>query len=132
MEKYNESIHAIDFSLRLPSVIRLTRYINYHPKAIPLTRKNLLRRDGYICQYCGIKNKPMTLDHILPKQRGGKDTWDNLVAACVPCNSKKQNYRLKDCNMTLIKIPKNPHFLMHLQTYVNKEYQSWKPYLYMV
>ena len=131
LEKYNETIHSIDFSLQLPCVVRLTRYINYHPKAIPLTRKNLLRRDGYICQYCGIKNKPMTIDHILPKQRGGEDTWDNLVAACTKCNHKKNNRTPKESSMLLLKNPKKPSILTYFQQSVRNKQNSWKPYLFM-
>ena len=131
LEKYNEEIHSIDFAIKLPSVIRLTRYINYYPKLIPLTRKNLLRRDLYICQYCGIKNKPMTLDHIIPKQRGGKETWENLVAACTKCNHKKSNRTPKESNMPLMRIPKKPSMLTYFQQSVREKQKSWKPYLFM-
>ncbi|MAJ44248.1 MAG: HNH endonuclease [Candidatus Marinimicrobia bacterium] len=131
LEKYNEKIHSINFSLNLPSVIRLTKYINYHPKAIPLTRKNLLRRDSYICQYCAVKNKPMTLDHIIPKQRGGKETWENLVAACTSCNHKKNNRTPKESNMPLLRKPKKPSMLTYFQQSVRKKQDAWKPYLFM-
>ena len=131
LEKYNEEIHSVDFALNLPSVIRLTRYINYHPKVIPLTRKNLLRRDSYICQYCGVKNKPMTLDHIIPKQRGGKDTWENLVAACTKCNNKKNNRTPKESNMPLMRKPKKLSMLTYFQQSVRKKQYAWKPYLFM-
>jgi len=131
LEQYNESIHSVDFVLHLPSVVRLNRYINYHPKMIPLTRKNLLRRDGYTCQYCNIKNVPMTLDHIIPKQRGGKDTWENLVAACTTCNHNKNNRTPKECNMPLKKKPKKPSMLTYFQQSVRKKQNSWKPYLFM-
>ena len=105
--------------------------INYYPKTIPLTRKNLLRRDNYICQYCGIKNKPMTIDHILPKQRGGKDSWDNLVAACTKCNHKKNNRTPRESNMPLLKKPNKPSILTYFQQSVRQKQNSWKPYLYM-
>ena len=73
----------------------------------------------------------MTIDHLVPKQKGGLDTWDNLVAACMPCNSKKQNRILRDCNMTLMRKPKKPSMIIFLQKFVSKKQQNWKPYLFM-
>jgi 5-methylcytosine-specific restriction endonuclease McrA len=73
-----------------------------------LTRRNVLRRDGHRCQYCGSRDR-LTLDHVLPKSRGGPDSWDNLVAACVPCNNKKGN---------------------HLRDFLGTLDDAWKPYLY--
>ena len=131
LEKYNDEIHSVNLVLYLPSVIRLTRYISYQPKAIPLTRKNLLRRDSYTCQYCNVKNKPMTLDHVIPRQRGGKDTWENLVAACTKCNHKKNNKTPKESDMPLLKKPKKPSILMYFQQSVRRKQDAWKPYLFM-
>ncbi|PSQ81950.1 MAG: HNH endonuclease [Bacteroidetes bacterium QS_8_68_15] len=71
-----------------PSVVRLKAYVNVPYKRVMLSRKNVLRRDRHTCQYCG-SGKRLTIDHIPPKSRGGEDSWENLVAACVPCNNRK-------------------------------------------
>ena len=131
IEKYEESLRSPSISIPMPSVIRLKNYIRIKKNNILISRKNIMKRDNYTCQYCNKKGVQMTIDHLIPKQKGGLDTWDNLVAACVPCNSKKQNYRLKDCNMTLNKIPKKPSIINFLQKFVSNKQQNWKPYLFM-
>ena len=73
----------------------------------------------------------MTIDHIVPKDKGGRDLWENLVAACVPCNTKKGNQLLKDINMKLLKKPKVPSFLFNIQKERSNSQNSWKPYLFM-
>ena len=100
LERYSEKVNSINLSIFLPSIIRLKDYVRLNQKKIPLSRKNILKRDGHICQYCNNKSNVMTIDHIIPKHKGGKDSWDNLVAACVPCNTKKGNKFLKDTVIT--------------------------------
>ena len=74
----------------------------------------------------------MTIDHIIPKNKGGKDRWDNLVAACSKCNTKKGNNLLEKIEMKLLKKPKKPNYLFYFKQYINKDVQdSWKEYLYM-
>ena len=74
----------------------------------------------------------MTIDHVLPKNKGGKDTWENLVAACSKCNTKKGDYLLDSIDMTLLKKPKKPNYLFYFKQYINKDVEeSWKEYLYM-
>lgn len=76
----------------LPTVIRLRHYVRVPYKDIPLTRRNLLQRDNHTCQYCGYSSgEGLTLDHIIPRSRGGGETWENMVTACVRCNVKKGN-----------------------------------------
>ena len=100
-------------------------------RRIALTRQNIFKRDNYICQYCGKTSKSLTIDHVIPKNKGGVDSWENLVSACVKCNLSKADNYLKDINMLLLNKPKKPHFLLYMQGCVNNEYKSWKPYLYM-
>lgn len=90
-----------------PSVIRLRRYIRLPYKKVVLTRRNVMRRDSFRCQYCGQKSK-LTIDHIHPKSRGGKDTWENLTTACDKCNVKKGNRTPKEANMELLSKPYRP------------------------
>ena len=114
-----------------PSVIVLHSYVCKMPFILNCTRKNVFWRDNNICQYCNSKNNFMTIDHIIPKDKGGRDSWDNLVAACVPCNTKKGNKLLKDIDMVLLKKPKAPSFLFNIQNDLSNSQDSWKPYLFM-
>jgi len=116
----------------LPTVIRLLHYINLPYKEIPLTRRNILHRDGHTCQYCGYTGEDLTLDHVLPRSRGGEDTWENVVTACVRCNVKKGNRTPKEANMQLRKNPRRPHSSLYFE--VSKYlrgggHQEWKKYL---
>ncbi len=113
-----------------PSIIRLKGYVRIPYKRVMLTRKNVLRRDGNVCQYCGDRRR-MTLDHVLPKSRGGKDTWENLVAACVPCNNRKGDRLPDEAGMTLKRTPFRPSYVMFLRDFVGTVKETWKPYLFL-
>ena len=131
LERYADEVRSINLSIFIPSVIRLKDYVRFNKKRIPLSRKNILKRDNYICQYCNSKSHFMTIDHIIPKDKGGRDSWENLVAACVPCNTKKGNKLLKDIDIKLSKKPKAPSFLFNIQKELSNSQNSWKPYLFM-
>ena len=131
LENYNEIIHAVSLSLQVPSVVKLKYYAKIKRKEIVLSRRNILKRDGYTCQYCNIKSVPMTVDHIIPKNNGGIDSWDNLVAACVPCNARKGKHALSNIDMKLSKVPRKPTVILHLQKFVKNSQGSWRPYLFM-
>lgn len=88
----------------VPAIIRLVRAVAFRAKYLRPTRNAIFRRDRYTCQYCGDRNK-ISLDHVLPLSRGGKDTWENLVTACFPCNNKKGNRTPDEANMPLAKQP---------------------------
>ena len=131
IEKTNYYIHSSTFKLSFPSVIKLKSFIYINFKNIPLTRKNIIKRDNCTCQYCGKITKSITIDHIIPKDKNGQDIWSNLVSACNQCNSKKSNKYLSDTNMKLLKKPVKPTYIYHLQNYVKQENSLWKPYLFM-
>ena len=131
LENYRELIHSAYLTLPLPSVIKLKQYARIRRKEIVLSRKNILKRDNHTCQYCGKKSVPMTIDHIISRNKGGGDSWDNLVAACVPCNTKKGNHSLRQIQMDLSKIPRKPTMILHLQKFVKQFQSSWRPYLFM-
>ena len=115
IEKRDQLVRSQYVALPLPSVIRLTCYVRVPRKRVELNRGNVLRRDGHQCQYCGIRKGPLTLDHVVPKMRGGIDSWENLVAACVKCNNKKGSRTPEEANMPLLKKPKRPNFLFFMQ-----------------
>jgi len=131
LEKYSENIRSVQNSFDLPSVIRLNFYVHLKYKDIVLNRRNILKRDDYRCQYCAKQATPLTIDHIVPKNKGGKDSWENLVAACSKCNTRKGDTLLKHMDMKLLKKPRKPSKLFQLQTYVNKKQDTWKQYLFM-
>ena len=119
-------------SLRFPwpSIVRLKAYVRVPYKRILLSRKNVLRRDAYRCQYCG-KRDNLTVDHVFPKSRGGKDTWENLVAACTPCNNRKGNRTPEEIGMPLKRKPFRPSQVMFIRDYVGNVDDTWKPYLFL-
>ena len=131
LENYKEIIHSAYLNLPLPSVIKLREYARITRKEIVLTRKNILKRDNHECQYCGICSVPMTIDHIIPRQWGGEDTWYNLITACVPCNTNKGNRTPKEAEMRLKKKPRKPTMIHHLQKFVKQFQGTWRPYLFM-
>jgi 5-methylcytosine-specific restriction endonuclease McrA len=115
-----------------PSVIRLRQYVRVPYKEIPLTRRNILERDRNTCQYCNHRGDQLTLDHVIPRSRGGGDTWENLVAACVRCNVKKGNRTPKEASMILLTQPRRPHSSLHFEIikYTQDERnQEWKKYV---
>lgn len=110
-----------------PAVIVLRRHISVRPKRIRLNSQAIFRRDDYTCQYCEKKCGPgsISVDHVIPKSKGGKDTWRNLVAACFPCNNKKGHFSLDECDMQLIRLPFTPVFPNDPNTP-----EEWEEYLF--
>lgn len=123
-------IHTVSTVYDFPSVIRLRSYARTPYRNIVLSRKSIMKRDGHKCQYCG-STEDLTIDHIIPKSRGGKDTWDNLVTACNRCNNVKGNRIPKEANMKLLREPYRPNHILYLKTSIGKVEELWKPYLYM-
>ena len=123
-------IRTVSSEFDFPSVIRLRKYTRIPFKNIVLTRKNVMRRDGNRCQYCG-SSSDLTIDHVIPKSRNGKDTWDNLVTACNKCNHKKGNKTPSEAGMNLKKEPYRPNHIIFLRDYIGHIEDPWKPYLYM-
>ncbi len=124
-------VRSCRMAIPLPSIIRLVRYVRVPRKKVELTRRNILKRDGYQCQYCGIRKGPLTVDHVLPRHNGRIDTWENLVCACVTCNNRKGNRTPEQANMPLLHKPKKPSHLFFIQYAIGMDEESWKPYLFM-
>lgn len=100
-------------------------------KELPFNRKNIFHRDNYTCQYCGKKGLPLTLDHILPKSRGGKNTWENIVTACPKCNTLKANRTPLEAGMKMLKQPKRPinHIKFELTKHSSDNNDQWGKYI---
>ncbi len=125
------TLRSPSVSFPWPSIVRLRFYVRVPYRRIMLSRKNILRRDNFRCQYCGSRES-LTVDHVFPKSRGGKDTWKNLVAACTSCNNKKGSRTPEEANLTLRRKPFRPSHVMFIRDYVGTVEETWKPYLFLV
>ena len=124
-------IRTVNAVFPFPSVIRLSQYKRVPHRSIILSRKNVLRRDGHRCQYCGSTSPPITVDHIMPRALGGSDSWENLVAACIRCNNLKGSRTPDKAGLRLRSVPRRPShvsFIIHSVATVD---ERWRPYLYM-
>lgn len=124
----NGSIRTVSQSFAIPSVIRLTKYVTMPFKGVMLTRQNIFKRDGNKCVYCSSRTD-LTLDHVVPRSRGGSSTWTNLVTACRSCNTKKGDQLPEEANLPLPYKPFKPSFIMFLREFSGMEEESWRQYL---
>ncbi|WP_026997914.1 HNH endonuclease [Flectobacillus major] len=127
-ESETEQLRTVSQSFPMPSVIRLHRYVYMPFKGVILSRQNIFRRDHGECQYCGSK-EDLTLDHVQPKSRGGRTSWDNLITACKRCNSKKGDLTPEEAGMILRSKPYKPSFVMFLRDFGGAMEASWIPFL---
>ena len=127
--EHPETFGLVNPSLQIykPSIIRVFQFVKQHIHKVPLTRENVYKRDNYECVYCGYSNvKMLTLDHVIPQSKGGKDSWDNLVTACRQCNGEKSDLTLEEYGKQIPE-PKRPHYLMLLKqlTDIPKEWETF-------
>jgi 5-methylcytosine-specific restriction endonuclease McrA len=132
LSEYDRVVHSPSVEIKIPSVIVLRDYVK-PAKSTAFTRFNLFLRDEFSCQYCGARGD-MTFDHVLPRSRGGRTTWDNVVAACGPCNLRKGSRSLKDAHMRLRRDPRRPRPEQLLNAGrkfpPNHLHESWMDFLY--
>ncbi len=120
------------FEMRLPSIIRMLYYIRRPMQKVALTKKNILLRDDYVCQYCGVKGERLTtVDHVIPRSRGGPSTWENLVCCCMRCNNRKNNRSPEHSNMTLRRKPKAPKYIPWIRVKRNTLPGEWYKFLFL-
>jgi len=131
VEHRDQMIHATFQSFILPSIVRLMAYVRIPNTGIILSRKNVIKRDGHQCQYCGTTRGPMTVDHIIPKYRLGEDTWENLVCACQACNNKKGDRTLTQASMELLRKPRQPTRIHFIRDFIGVGDHAWRPYLFL-
>ncbi len=125
------AIHTISTTVELPSVIRLARMIKRPRRLRKMTRYEIFNRDRYTCQYCGDQNRHLTLDHVIPRFRGGQHTWENVVSACVACNRRKAGRTPREANMKLVRQPGPPSggpFFTLPYHYLSR-HDEWRKYL---
>ena len=121
-------IRTVTRSYDYPAVIRLAQYKTIPYKGVLLNRANLFRRDRGQCQYCG-STKQLTIDHVIPRSKGGKTSWTNLVTACNRCNVGKGDKSLEQAGLTLKVAPFVPTLSYFLAAYAERQAQEWMPYL---
>ncbi len=124
----NEFLRSVTQFLVMPAVIRLFSYVSVPYKGVMLSRQNIFRRDGHKCLYCGSR-EDLTLDHVLPRSRGGKTSWQNLATACKRCNSKKGDFTPEEANMKLPYSPFKPSFVVFLKEFAGTNNEHWSPFL---
>ena len=127
-------MHSTRVAIRVPSVIRLLEYRRIPHQTRALSRKNILMRDRYTCQYCHrtLPSSELTLDHVVPRSRAGESNWENLVACCNPCNNKKGNRTPEESGMKLARPPRpfSLHTSRHLMRLLGKSDEQWRKYLF--
>jgi 5-methylcytosine-specific restriction endonuclease McrA len=119
-------------TIRLPRVILLAYFDRLPSKELKLTRNNVFERDKDTCQYCGriFEREDLNLDHVIPRDQGGKTTWENIVCSCIRCNSKKANRLPHQANMRLVRKPVKPKWRPVISLVLgNKERERWKDFL---
>ena len=115
---------------RLPSVIRMVYLIRRPRPKMRLTRKEIFNRDHYICQYCGKRSHDLTLDHVMPRQKGGPHVWENLVSACKACNHRKAGRLPHEARMRLLRQPARPPGTAYYMFYDYLErQQEWQKFI---
>ncbi len=129
----DDAIPIVGGALRVPRVLHLHKYDRTPRVTVRLTRKNLMVRDAHQCQYCG-KQPPvrdLNIDHVMPRSRGGDDTWENLVTACRVCNLRKGWKTPEEANMRLARIPFRPRWSMTAQILMGspEKFPEWEPFL---
>jgi 5-methylcytosine-specific restriction endonuclease McrA len=123
-----EAMHSERLTVAVPSVVRLRQFVKVpFARRAPLNRRGVFARDGHRCQYCG--GPAESLDHVVPKSRGGLHTWDNVVAACRPCNVRKRDRFLNETSMVLRRRPSAPRDLSWVTVAVANVPDHWQPYL---
>jgi 5-methylcytosine-specific restriction endonuclease McrA len=125
-----QALHSATSTFPWPHVIRLVQYVRV-PRAVQrkISRRALFARDNWRCVYCGASSGRLTLDHVLPRSRGGESSWENVVTSCGPCNHRKGNRTLKEARMELRYRPKPPTPVLFITLSAPRIPDGWRPYL---
>lgn len=123
-------IHTVTRTYPRPSIIRLEQMVRRPRPTVRLTKKEILRRDDYTCQYCGQRTPYLTVDHVIPRRFGGQYVWENLVAACPACNHRKGSHTPEQVNMRLLRSPKAPPAnVVYLFAHHLAGNEGWLPFM---
>jgi len=128
----HEWVRTVRFEIAVPRVIRLLTYDRLPKTRVRLNRRNLFARDANRCQYCGkrFKTTELSIDHVVPRSRGGRTTWANVVCACMKCNVRKGGRTPPEAGLRLVREPVQPRFSPVISLHAGSEkYRSWKQFL---
>ena len=114
VERDSAVFHAENLEIEMPTVVRLNHHVRRPTPVLHISRKSIFARDHYTCQYCAAHNVPLTIDHVLPKERGGGTDWLNLVCSCTACNNRKGNHTPEEVGFTLSVKPRRPKCLPYI------------------
>lgn len=117
--------------IRVPEIIVLTRYAGFPKRGVSFSRRNIYRRDDYTCQYCGARpgSELLSIDHVVPRSRGGRSTWENCVLACLSCNKRKANRSLAESGLDLAREPARPTWSGALEISLGRRKASWEKFI---
>lgn len=134
IEEYDREVRSTYLVMKVPAVVRLLRAFRRHRKPVKFSRINIYARDGYKCQYCGARKRTddLTYDHVLPRSRGGRTAWDNIVTSCSGCNLKKADRTPAEAGMRLRREPSQPVDVPAVLIQVSRDSapEAWRDYLY--
>ena len=130
IEELDQTLHSATTSFPWPHVIRLVSYVRV-PRAVQrkISRRALFARDNWRCVYCGSSGGRLTLDHVLPRSRGGESIWENVVTSCAPCNHRKGNRTVEEARMELRFPPRAPTPVLFITLAAPRIPDGWRPYL---
>jgi 5-methylcytosine-specific restriction endonuclease McrA len=131
-EPHEDWVCSVNFEIQVPRVIRLLSYDRLPKQTVRLNRRNVFLRDGSRCQYCGKKfpTSELSLDHVVPRSRGGETVWENIVCACVACNVRKGGRTPQEAGITMVRRAERPkHSPLLAIKLGNPKYESWKTFL---
>lgn len=130
LEAAKDGIRGVDRVYQTPSVIRLHHFVRRPRPRVRLTRREVFARDEGRCQYCGLAESDLTLDHVIPRHRGGRHDWDNIVAACRRCNHRKGGRTPAEAHMRLTRSPRQPTLTpAEMFTRYLEGYREWRPFV---
>jgi 5-methylcytosine-specific restriction endonuclease McrA len=130
IEQLEKGLHSATDTYAWPHVIRLVQYVRV-PRSVQrkISRRALFARDGWRCMYCGTTGGRLTLDHVVPRSRGGESSWENVVTSCAPCNLRKGDRLLEEAGLVLLRLPRPPAPVLFIHLAAPRIPDRWQPYL---
>ncbi len=134
VEEYDAEIRGVSVIIKVPAVVRLLRAFRRHAKPVKFSRANIYARDNHRCQYCGVKCdvRELTYDHVVPRSKGGRTSWDNIVTCCYACNRSKANRTPAEAGLRLRSQPQRPQWIaaVTIRLSTRSMPEAWRDYLY--
>jgi 5-methylcytosine-specific restriction endonuclease McrA len=134
IEYDHQVIRTVRTEYRAPSVVRLRHHVRRPRPRVKLSRREVFSRDRHTCQYCGRQAHDLTLDHVVPRHRGGGHTWDNLVTACKACNHRKGGKTLDEARLRVVRVPFEPRsdlYSLFTPYLADERNEAWRSYLFL-